>query len=666
MNTSVKELLGVEGAVARSLNGYEFRPQQLKMAEAVEEAIRRSRHLVVEAGTGTGKSLAYLTPFVLWTVAAKKRVLVATHTKALQQQLVDKDLPFLQRSTGIPFRYVLCVGTQNYLCRRRLEKAEDLGGLDFDSQYEQLEAIRAWARGTGSGLVFHLPFQPPPQVWAAVNRQADSCLGTKCPRYGDCFYFAARRRQREAHVLVANHHLFFANMTTGWHVLPEVAAVVFDEAQTLEEVAGEYLGLGVSNTQVEYYLNSLYNARTGKGLLATFKHSVWASEAVNTVAKARQAMEGLFLALQQHLEGDSGLVRFRRPPAVDGGPFLTVMNELTGRLKDLQAHVDSEEEEAEVKACVGRGGELSAGMTAFLDHSLAEHVYWLERSGTRRLEAKAVPIDLAPRLRTELFDHLTPIVLTSATLSVAGSFTFFRSRVGLQEADELAVGSPFDFRRQVLIYLAEGMPDPSREYRAFHAAAVVRAAEICRLSDGRAFVLFTSHRALLQAKEYFAEHVRPLAVLCQGDHPLPRLLAEFKRDKTSVLLGTNTFWEGIDVPGEALQCVVVTKLPFAVPDHPLMEARTERISEEGGNPFFEYQVPKAVIQLRQGFGRLIRATTDYGVFALLDPRVRTKRYGQLFLHSLPECEMTGELTRIGSFLAHWRRREPEPSSATLE
>jgi len=664
MSQSAKQILGPDGPLAQALKSYEHRPQQLEMAAAVERAIRTKQHLVVEAGTGTGKSLAYLTPFVVWATETKKKVLVATHTKALQQQLVDKDLPFLRKATGIEFKYVLCVGSQNYLCLRRLRLLDQLALLESQSQVDEVEKIRKWADSTRTGLVFDLPFQPAYGVWNAVNRESDLCFGQKCEHYEKCLYFAARRRQYAAHVLVANHHLFFANMAADWRALPEFDAVVFDEAQGLEEVASDYLGLSVSNTQLEFYLNSLLNAQTGRGVLAPFPESPVKAEAANAISEVRRTSRELFQDIAARLGPRADVVRVRQPGLV-ADALHAPMAKLVERLTELQKHAKSEEQELELGALIGRGSELSRNVATFLEQSLDDQVYWVEVSGRRqqRFTLKVAPIDLSPTLKGDLFAKVAPVVLTSATLSTAGSFAFFSSRLGLEAADELAVGSPFDFQRQVLMYLPKEMPDPSSRYEDFNRAAAAQAAEICRLCGGRAFVLFTSYSALRQARDYFAATVPHLEALCQGDEPLPKLVQRFKRDDGSVLLGTNTFWQGIDVPGDALQCVIITKLPFAVPDHPLIEARTERLEQAGRNPFYEYQVPKAIIMFRQGFGRLIRRNTDYGLFALLDPRVRTKGYGELFLKSLPKCEVTSEMGRISSFLEEWREQQPAASAA---
>jgi len=644
-------VLGADGLIARRLKNYESRPQQVDMADAVARAIERQEHLVVEAGTGVGKSFAYLVPAVL-AAAAKtgpdkrsRKVIVSTHTISLQEQLIARDIPFLNAVLPVEFSAVLAKGRSNYISLRRLAAARDRARSIFGETDEQsqLRQITDWSRTTTDGSLADLPFRPLPAVWDEVRSEHGNCLGRKCPTHEACYFYAARRRVWNADVIVVNHALFFADLALrreGARVLPDYDVVVFDEAHTLEQVAGDNLGVSFGSGQVNYALGRLYNDRQQKGLL--IHHNLRHSQEL--VMHIRHVADQFFLSMRfWHEQQASGNGRVRKPLGEENlvSPDL---RKLSGQLREHAGDLKVEEQKIELTAAADRLDGLAVAADTWLQQSLADAAYWVEVSGRQRQNIKLMcaPIDVGSVLRDELFGQIPTAILTSATLTVGDNdFRFFRNRIGLTKAAELKLGSPFDYREQARLVIADRMPDPTEQAAAFESAICDRIRRHVDQIQGGTFVLFTNYRMLKSCAErltpWFASRNRTL--LCQGEG-LERsaMLEKFRRDGSAVLFGTDSFWQGVDVPGDALQNVIITKLPFSVPDHPLLEARLDRIREQGGNPFMDYQVPEAVIKLRQGFGRLIRSRNDHGQVVILDPRVRTKRYGRLFLDSLPDCQ----------------------------
>jgi len=640
------EAFSSSGLLAKSPD-FEFRPQQQRMARIVGKALEKTTPVVIEAATGVGKSLAYLLPAVTFALEHKRKAIISTHTINLQEQLILKDLPIVQKILQQPFRAELLKGRSNYLCPLRLERAmQSTPELFTSSEESDLKLIWEWSQRTKDGTLSDLDFSPSPKVWSQVCSEAPICSPRRCGA-SLCFYQAARRRMAEADVLVLNHTLFFTLLSSTEDVLPEDANfllpndfLIVDEAHTIENVAARAYGLHLSETHLRFELHRLFNPRNRKGYFPLQGEPV----GTKAVIEALDAMETFFRAVEassQFQNHQSREFRVRAPGLVED-TLSVPLHRVIERAKIAGDAAKNEHSRLELHDMAKRLTAVRNTVTAYLDQSEDEHVYWVERShgDNKAVSIHSAPVDVSQQLGNLFFRGDRSCVLTSATLGIGekDDLSYFRRRIGAMDAASVRIESPFDFQKQMRLYLVKSMPPPGTKE---HEAALPEWIEhFLEMSKGRAFVLFTSHGQMTRIAdqmEAFCQK-RGWTLLVQG-RKLPRhqMLAEFRKDTHSILFGTESFWTGVDVPGEALSNVIITKLPFAVPDHPLTAARLEHIEENGGNPFVEYSVPEAILKLRQGVGRLIRTAKDKGICAILDNRVLTKPYGRSFLNAMPPC-----------------------------
>lgn len=646
MQNIIEEILSPGGAIAQHHPLYEHRPGQVQMALAVADAMAESRHLCVEAGTGTGKTLAYLLPAIF----SNKRVVISTATKNLQEQLFSKDIPFLEKALNRKLSVCYMKGRSNYICWNKLEEIQGATYLFSPHDPQYLKIIKKWVRKTATGdraELLELPEDFP--LWHHLDARRETCSGQKCPNFDACFVTKVRQLALESDIVIVNHHLFFADLSLRQGdfgaVLPDYAILVFDEAHEIEDVSTQYFGVMFSNYRMEEIIRD-----THKALAETGTDSAFLSGQLTKLAER----SGEFFSCFQRKEGRFSLQWLGTGLAIRRGPsdcdnLSDAYQALRIQLNAVRSSLATLPVQSEkLEAMMRRTRELEDALAEILESDSRDHVYWCEIRG-RGVFLWASPINIAPLMKERLFSQVDCAVLTSATLSTGGNFSFIKTRLGLEDAEELIVPSHFDFTRQAILYVPRDIPEPREAGWVSHASRELKS--ILDASDGRAFILFTSYAQMLQVYESLRYEVR-FPLMMQGEKSKAGLLESFRNTPHAVLFATSSFWQGVDVQGEQLSCVVIDKLPFSVPSDPVVAARIAQINESGGNPFYQYQIPTATILLKQGMGRLIRSKTDRGILVLLDKRVLTKSYGKTFLQSLPPAPLTHDLAKVSSFLQH--------------
>jgi ATP-dependent DNA helicase DinG len=642
-SVAMKDVFGPGGLLDRSMiGGYEHRPAQLEMAEAVHDAFQDHHHAIVEAGTGTGKTLAYLLP----AICSGRRVVISTATKSLQEQLYQKDIPFLQKHFAPNLKVAVMKGRGNFLCQAKLHTMADTPMLKGMEELDEFRQIRDWAKLTEVGDRAELTFlSDDSNLWTRLDARRETCTGQKCSEFNECFVTAMHARAKEADLIIVNHHLFFADLALKHddfgRILPEYSAVVFDEAHEIEDVASDYFGRQISNYRFEELARDADQALRllRLGTPSLLRRTQRIRERCRTFFEAFPPREGRFPFSRQEREA---FVEQNREA------YAALMDAVKGLETEFAAVTQKPEE---LIRLARRGFELRQEMAFLFESNEKNFVYWFERRN-KGVFLAATPIDVSQILRDRLFEQFDTVVLTSATLTVGGRFDYIKQRLGLDHVKERTLPPEFHYGEQALLYLPQRMPDVRDT--GFQARAADEILRLLELSEGRAFCLFTSYSQMRDLYERVNAR-SPFPLLLQGTAPRSVLLERFKTTPNAVLFATASFWQGVDVPGDQLSCVIVDRLPFAVPSDPVVAARVNALNDDGRNAFAEYQVPQAVLALKQGFGRLIRSKADRGVLSLLDNRIQRMAYGKIFIESLPKYAKTQELRDVERFFAAGNR-----------
>jgi ATP-dependent DNA helicase DinG len=634
---TVEGIFGPGGMLEKRHPGYEFRPSQLAMAELIDNAFEKHQHVVIEAGTGTGKTLAYLIP----AIRSGRRVVISTATKSLQEQLFQKDVPFLRKHFAPNLKAALMKGRANFLCRQKVHQMEGQAVLKGIDEIDWFSQIRDWEKLTETGDRSELTFLPDDaDLWNRIDARSDLCTGQKCPEFQRCFVTAMHQRAQDADLVIVNHHLFFADLAIRQDdfgsILPEYSAVVFDEAHEIEDVASDYFGRQISSYRFEEL------GRDTESMLRVLK--IEAAPLRRLLGRLRERARAFFERFPER-EG-----RYPFGP-VERHTFLDQNREAYDELASAVKRIETElsaltPKPEEVIAMARRAAEMRRELAFLLESEEKGYVYWYERRG-RGIFLAATPIDVSQILREKLFDQFDTVILTSATLAVAGRFDYLKQRLGVLPASESVLPGEFDYATQAVLYLPRALPDV--RHPSFPASAADEIVRLLEISQGRAFCLFTSYAQMKDIYERVSGRVS-FPLLLQGTAPRWILLDRFRSTPNAVLFATASFWQGVDVPGSQLSCVIIDKLPFAVPSDPIVAARVRALQEDGRNPFAEYQVPEAVLALKQGFGRLIRSKTDRGILSILDNRIQRMQYGKIFLESLPDYKTTQDLAEVARFM----------------
>ncbi len=646
-----EQVFGPDGLVSKHHENYEYRGGQIKMAEAISRAFEEKKHLIAEAGTGTGKTLAYLIPAIEAVAKKKKRIIISTGTKNLQEQLMEKDIPFLQQILPKKFTAAYMKGRSNYACIYRLLQSDHQPILNGVGEIDHFKEVREWSLETKTGDRAELTYLPENlPFWNRINAKSETCIGQKCADFEPCFITRMRARAETADIVIVNHHLFFADLNVRGNqfgkVIPDYGAVIFDEAHLIEDIAADYFGFQVSNFQLDEL------ARDASVLPIT--DAVAATQIVRSASRINGFAEQFWVRFKQARDADGRFPLLADAFAhrgIDGEDVLSPLGEAFHALDEALARLETEadvfsEKLPEADSVVRRVRQTRFDLKFIVEQADRNFVYWLERRG-RGIFLQASPVDVSSLLQEKLFDKVETCILTSATLSTNGSFNFIRDRLGLDKGktDTFMAESSFDHETQAILYLPKTMPDPrTPEFTQMAATEIIKIIQVTR---GHAFVLCTSNSSMTALFELVSSRIGYPCFL-QGTMSKTGMLEQFRATPNAVLFATSSFWQGVDVRGDQLSCVIIDKLPFAVPTDPLVQARSKFIDDNGGRSFFDYSVPQAVISLKQGIGRLIRSRTDRGVIAIMDPRLRTKSYGRDFLNSLPRMKITGDLNDVAA------------------